>query len=108
MDDAPAILTAVTDADVPAIAELMNIAYRGRGSDAGWTTEADYFQGKRTAAAENWVRERDGREIRMTVVNVRDTLIASVRTDQRDQAVPLRGQSIRDTQARRSALRHTS
>ena len=27
-------------------------------------------------AAEDWVRERSGREIRMTVVNIRDTLIA--------------------------------
>jgi DNA-binding MarR family transcriptional regulator/ribosomal protein S18 acetylase RimI-like enzyme len=132
-------LTAATDADVPAIATLMNLAYRSRGSDAGWTTEADYFEGKRTSAAllrqdiaanadatllvwrhppdgnllgcvwlqpegdgvwylgsltigpseqnrgfgrkllaasEAWVRERGGREIRMTVVNVRDDLLA--------------------------------
>jgi GNAT superfamily N-acetyltransferase len=31
---------------------------------------------KLLAAAEDWVRERGGREIRMTVVNIRDTLIA--------------------------------
>ena len=131
--------TAATDADVPAIVALMNWAYRGRGSDAGWTTEADDIEGDRTseallrqdiaanpnatllvwrrppdgalsgcvwlepegngvwylgsltidpcqqnrgfgrkllAAAEGWVRLRGGREIRMTVVNVRDTLLA--------------------------------
>jgi ribosomal protein S18 acetylase RimI-like enzyme len=135
MNAAPSSLTVATATDAPAIAALMNLAYRG--SDAGWTTEADYFQGDRTneallgkdmaanpdaallvwrpdgvllgcvwlependgiwylgslsidpcqqnrglgrkllAAAEDWVRERGGREIRMTVVNVRDTLLS--------------------------------
>jgi DNA-binding MarR family transcriptional regulator/GNAT superfamily N-acetyltransferase len=132
-------LTAATDADVPAIVELMNLAYRGGGSDAGWTTEADHLEGNRTseamlrqeiaaspnatmlvwrrssdgcllgcvwlepeddgvwylgslsidpreqnrglgrkllAAAENWAFEQGGREIKMTVINVRDTLLA--------------------------------
>ncbi len=132
-------LTRATDADVPAVAALMNSAYRSSGSDAGWTTEADYIEGNRTseamlrqdiaanpearllvwrqpsddallgcvwvepegdhvwylgslsinpreqnsglgrkllAAAEDWIQDRGGREIRMTVVNVRDTLIA--------------------------------
>ena len=31
---------------------------------------------KLLAAAEDWVQERGGREIRMTVVNARDTLLA--------------------------------
>jgi ribosomal protein S18 acetylase RimI-like enzyme len=131
-------LTLATEADVPAIAALMNLAFRGGGSDAGWTSEADHFQGNRTSeallrediaanaeaamllwrspvgvlrgcvwldpedkgiwylgsltidprqqnsglgrklltAAEDWVRARGGREVRMTVINVRDTLIA--------------------------------
>jgi DNA-binding MarR family transcriptional regulator/ribosomal protein S18 acetylase RimI-like enzyme len=132
-------LTRATDADVPAVAALMNSAYRSSGSNAGWTTEADYIEGNRTseamlrqdiasnpdarllvwrqpsddallgcvwvepegdhvwylgslsinpreqnsglgrkllAAAEDWIQDRGGREIRMTVVNVRDTLIA--------------------------------
>jgi DNA-binding MarR family transcriptional regulator/GNAT superfamily N-acetyltransferase len=132
-------LTAATDADVPAVVALMNLAYRGRGAEAGWNTESDYIDGDRTSeallrqdmaakanatllvfrrwpdnallgcvwlepkgegvwylgsltidpreqnaglgrmllsAAENWVRERGGREIRMTVVNVRDSLLA--------------------------------
>jgi len=30
-------------------AALMNMAFRGGGSDAGWTTEADHFQGNRTS-----------------------------------------------------------
>jgi hypothetical protein len=48
MNTASPGLTAATEADAPAIAALVNIAFRGSGSDAGW----------------------------MTVVNVRDTLIA--------------------------------
>jgi GNAT superfamily N-acetyltransferase len=31
---------------------------------------------KHLTATEDWVRERGGREIRVTVVNIRDTLIA--------------------------------
>jgi ribosomal protein S18 acetylase RimI-like enzyme len=139
MNAAPPSLTVATAADVPAIAALMNLAYRGAGADAGWTTEVDHFQGDRTseellredivanaeaallvwrppagdgllgcvwvapegdgiwylgslsidpryqnrglgrkllAAAEDWVRERGGRGIRMTVINVRDTLLS--------------------------------
>ena len=131
-------LAPATDGDVPEVVALMNSAYRGRGSDAGWTTEADCIEGDRTSeamlradmaanangkmlvwrqpnqalvgcvwvepedqgvwylgslsidpreqnrglgrkllvSAEDWVRERGGRQIRMTVVNVRDTLLA--------------------------------
>lgn len=129
----------ITDRDVPAIVRLMNLAYRGAGAEAGWTTEAGYLRGDRTtdallradlaakpdamflkwvdgpddapkgcvcleplgsdtwylgslsidprlqnaglgrvllSAAEDWVRGRGGRTVRMTVVNVRDALIA--------------------------------
>lgn len=36
--------------DFPAIADLVNSAYRGDSSRAGWTTEADYLDGQRTDA----------------------------------------------------------
>jgi ribosomal protein S18 acetylase RimI-like enzyme len=39
-----------TDADLDAIAALVNSAYRGDSSRAGWTTEADYLEGQRTDA----------------------------------------------------------
>lgn len=128
-----------TTEDVPSIVSLMNRAYRGSGSSAGWTTESAYISGDRTSesllraqllsrpegtflkwgspsgghlsgcvwleplgegvwylgslttdpaqqnaglgktflgAAEQWVRERGGSRVRLTVVNVRDTLIA--------------------------------
>lgn len=37
-----------TSSDLPAIAALVNSAYRGDSSRAGWTTEADYLDGQRT------------------------------------------------------------
>jgi hypothetical protein len=48
MDNSPTGLTAATAADVVAIVVLMNLVFRGGGSDAGWITEADHFQGNRT------------------------------------------------------------
>ncbi|RSS57846.1 GNAT family N-acetyltransferase [Streptomyces sp. WAC06614] len=36
------------EADVPALVELVESAYRGERSRAGWTTEADYLEGRRT------------------------------------------------------------
>ena len=129
----------VSDDDVPAVAALMNRAYRGAGGTRGWAVETDYLAGDRTtsevlradlaaapaasllkwveegtdgfsgclwleplgdgvwylgsfaidpdrqnrgrgrvmlAAAENWVRERGGRRVRMSVINLRRALIA--------------------------------
>jgi ribosomal protein S18 acetylase RimI-like enzyme len=43
-------LFAATAADLPAIADLVNSAYRGDSSRQGWTTEADYLGGQRTDA----------------------------------------------------------
>ncbi|MEU1308323.1 GNAT family N-acetyltransferase [Streptomyces cinnamoneus] len=37
-------------ADVPALVELVESAYRGDASRAGWTTEADLLEGQRTDA----------------------------------------------------------
>jgi len=125
--------------DIPAVAALMNFAFRGAGPVTSWNTESVYIAGDRTSVAlieadiadkpdarllivrdaatrapiasvwlepvgggtwylgsltidptlqnggagrkmlavsEDWVRARGGRTIRMTVVHVRDTLIA--------------------------------
>ena len=43
----PAFRTA-TAADVPKLVALMESAYRGEASRAGWTTEADLLEGQRT------------------------------------------------------------
>lgn len=39
---------AATPADIPAIVALVESAYRGESSRAGWTTEADLLDGRRT------------------------------------------------------------
>ncbi|MER7759311.1 GNAT family N-acetyltransferase [Streptomyces sp. NPDC097619] len=43
------------DADVPELVRLVESAYRGDASRAGWTTEADFLEGQRTD--EKGVRE---------------------------------------------------
>jgi ribosomal protein S18 acetylase RimI-like enzyme len=42
------IVTVATDAELDAVVALVNSAYRGDSSRAGWTTEADYLDGQRT------------------------------------------------------------
>jgi ribosomal protein S18 acetylase RimI-like enzyme len=132
-------LRAAAEDELPAVADLVNSAYRGAGSHQGWTTEADYIGGQRTdpetlrrdlalqpearllvmrdapdgpllgcvwlepagegtwylgmltvrpdlqdrqlgrhllAAAEQFAAEQGARRIQMTVVGIRDTLIA--------------------------------
>jgi ribosomal protein S18 acetylase RimI-like enzyme len=41
-------LAPATDADLEAVAALVNSAYRGEISRLGWTTEADFLDGQRT------------------------------------------------------------
>ena len=43
-------VTIATDAELEAIAALVNSGYRGASSRAGWTTEADFLGGQRTDA----------------------------------------------------------
>lgn len=40
---------AATAADLPAVVALVESAYRGDASRAGWTTEADFLEGQRTS-----------------------------------------------------------
>ncbi|HLV75616.1 ribosomal protein S18 acetylase RimI-like enzyme [Actinomadura hallensis] len=48
MDSAKLTFRAATDADIPALVALIEKAYRGDASRAGWTTEADLLDGRRT------------------------------------------------------------
>ncbi|QEE60263.1 GNAT family N-acetyltransferase [Salinibacterium sp. dk2585] len=41
------LFRSATDADIPAIVELVTSAYRGDASREGWTTEADLLEGQR-------------------------------------------------------------
>jgi ribosomal protein S18 acetylase RimI-like enzyme len=43
---------AATETDVPALVALVESAYRGEASRAGWTTEADLLDGRRTGPDE--------------------------------------------------------
>jgi ribosomal protein S18 acetylase RimI-like enzyme len=45
------LLLPAADSDLDAVAALVNSAYRGDSSRAGWTTEADYLDGQRTDPA---------------------------------------------------------
>lgn len=49
---APPRFRAATAADVDAIVALVESAYRGDASRKGWTTEADFLEGRRTGADE--------------------------------------------------------
>ncbi len=48
--------------DAPALADLVNSAYRGDSSRQGWTTEADLLSGQRTDAEKvsEMIRSQDG------------------------------------------------
>ena len=46
----PPTFRSATDADVEAVVDLVQSAYRGERSRAGWTTEADLIDGQRTDA----------------------------------------------------------
>ncbi|MGP3976090.1 GNAT family N-acetyltransferase [Streptomyces sp. 8N114] len=44
----PLTFRRAVEADIPALTELVESAYRGEASRAGWTTEADLLDGRRT------------------------------------------------------------
>jgi GNAT superfamily N-acetyltransferase len=46
--DADPKLTVATDADVPAVVDMINRAFRGSGGGASWSTEEHYIKGTRT------------------------------------------------------------
>ncbi|MGE3345772.1 MAG: GNAT family N-acetyltransferase, partial [Vicinamibacterales bacterium] len=47
----PLTFRAAAPADAPAVVALVESAYRGEASRAGWTTEADLLDGQRTDTA---------------------------------------------------------
>ena len=69
--------------DAQAIADLINSAYRGESSRAGWTTEADILDGLRTTTQEvARIIQRDDAFILVGVL--RDQIIASVCCEKQD------------------------
>ncbi|MDF6040787.1 GNAT family N-acetyltransferase [Streptomyces sp. JH14] len=74
-----------TDADVPALVALIQSAYRGDSSRAGWTTEADILQGQRTDP--DGVRQVVGASgSRLLVVERDEVLIACCQLEHRGEA----------------------
>ncbi len=80
---APLHFRAATAADIDAIVALVESAYRGEASRAGWTTEADLLDGRRTGpddvgaqlarpASRILLAERDGRLVGCAHVAVED------------------------------------
>jgi len=64
-------------ADAQTVAELVNSAYRGESSRAGWTTEADILEGKRTTTQD--VAAIIRREDAFMLLGVlRDEIVASI------------------------------
>lgn len=75
---------AATEADVEALVELVESAYRGDASRVGWTTEADLLAGQRTdrEGVAEAVRARDGR---LLLVERDGELVACCQLERRGQ-----------------------
>ncbi len=54
MDEIPNLIVA-TDTDVPAVVSLINLAFRGRGHEVGWSIKEEYIEG--TRITEDLLRE---------------------------------------------------
>lgn len=54
MDEIPNLVVA-SDADVPAVVSLINLAFRARGDEAGWSIKEEYIEG--TRITEDLLRE---------------------------------------------------
>ncbi|MFI6643984.1 GNAT family N-acetyltransferase [Streptomyces sp. NPDC050504] len=74
-----------TDADVPGLVELIESAYRGDESRAGWTTEADLLDGTRTDA-EGVLAVVRAPGSRLLVVERDDDLVACCQLEHRGDA----------------------
>jgi len=71
-----------TDADVDALVSLVESAYRGDSSRAGWTTEADILEGRRTdpEGVREVIANPDGR---LLVVERAGTVVACCQLEHR-------------------------
>lgn len=83
-----------TSADADAVVALVNSAYRGETSRAGWTTEADLLDGVRTIPAE--IRELILQNDSCILLCVeKDALLASVHLEKKNEAAHLGMFSVR-------------
>ncbi|MBD0740016.1 GNAT family N-acetyltransferase [Streptomyces sp. CBMA29] len=82
MDIAAPRFRAAAPDDVPVLVGLIESAYRGDASRAGWTTEADILQGQRTDP-EGVLAVIDGADSRLTVVESGDEVVACCQLEHR-------------------------
>ena len=71
-------LVAATAADVDAIVALVESAFRGEASRAGWTTEADLLDGRRTGPDEIAAIVADPRQVILLERDAAGAMLASV------------------------------
>ncbi|MFJ4846878.1 MULTISPECIES: GNAT family N-acetyltransferase [unclassified Streptomyces] len=87
MESAPPVVSPVfrtaTSADVPALVALVESAYRGDASRAGWTTEADLLEGQRTDP-EGVSAVVGGERSRMLVAESDGAVVACCQLENRD------------------------
>ena len=75
-----------TAADVPALVALIESAYRGDASRAGWTTEADILQGRRTDP-DGVLAVIEGQSSRLVAVDADGELVACCQLERRSEHV---------------------
>ncbi|MEU7316605.1 N-acetyltransferase [Streptomyces sp. NPDC007083] len=79
----PLTFRRAAEADIPALTALVESAYRGEASRAGWTTEADLLEGQRTDPEGVAAVVRDAKSILLAVE--RDgALVACCQLEHRD------------------------
>ncbi|MEU2064515.1 GNAT family N-acetyltransferase [Streptomyces sp. NPDC013455] len=71
-----------TDGDVDALVALIESAYRGESSRAGWTTEADILEGRRTDA-EGVLEVVKSPDSRLLIVERGDRIVACCQLEHR-------------------------
>jgi ribosomal protein S18 acetylase RimI-like enzyme len=69
------------EADVETVVRLVESAYRGEASRAGWTTEADFLEGQRTDADDVVALVRGFPATRVLLAEHAGRVVASVRVD---------------------------
>lgn len=82
-------ICAATKKDVPAIARLVNSAYRGDSSRQGWTTEADLLDGQRTDEAALLAMIYDPATTLLTLRNAREQLLGCVYLNRKQDSLYL-------------------
>ncbi|MFJ3903665.1 GNAT family N-acetyltransferase [Streptomyces sp. NPDC090025] len=80
----PLVFRAASFVDVPELVELVESAYRGDSSRAGWTTEADLLDGRRTDPESIREMIEDPRCV-LLVAERSGELVACCQLEQRDE-----------------------